>query len=331
MIGRLSVSLVTILFLVTSGLGQQGVYQQTNWNDRIQQLSFMNRADSEYKLGTGDLIEVSVFGVKDYNYDLRVNSRGQVTLPLLGLVQAADLSPSELEQELKTRFENGYIKNAQISVFVKEYRSQPVFVLGAVRQPGQYQMIHQLNLVDVISMAGGLVMEKAADHALVQRRGSTLTAGGSVAGPDVTKVDLNALLQEGDLGLNVPIQGGDVIHVPERKVDFYYVVGEIIKPGGYEIPARNEVLVSQALASAGGPLSTAKISKGILVRYDGTGFRQELAINFERIIKGEEEDFTVVANDILFIPGSGAKKLAQGLMQIIPHTVSGSIIWGAIR
>ena len=291
----------------------------------------MNRAESEYKLGTGDLIEVSVFGVKDYNYDLRVNSRGQVTLPLLGSVDAADLSPSELEQALKTRFEDRYIKNAQVSIFVKEYRSQPVFVLGAVRQPGQYQMIHQLNLVDVISMAGGLVTEKAADHVLVQRRGATLAADGSVGGADVTRVDLTGLLQEGNPAMNLPIQGGDVIHIPQRKLDFYYVVGEVTKPGGFEIPARNKVLVSQALASAGGPLSTAKISKGILVRYDGEGFREELAINFEQIIKGEKEDFSVEPNDILFIPGSGAKKLAQGLMQIIPHTISGSIIWGAIR
>lgn len=317
------------------GLGQQN----RNWNEQIQQLSFLDRSSSEYRLGAGDLIEVSVFGVQDFNYTLRIDSLGQINLPFIGSITAAGLTPAELGRELKSTLEGRLIRNPQVSVFVKEYRSQPVFLLGAVKQPGQYQMIYQLNLIDVIAMAGGLDMERAADYALVRRRGSGTDnegiypsrTNGESAQLDVVEIDLKELLEGGDLSLNIPIQGGDVIHIPERKMELFYVVGEVTKPGAFEIPPHNDVFVSQAVTWAGGPMKTAKTDKGILVRYNGNGERQEMAVNFSDIIQGKKSDFLVQANDIIFIPGSTAKSLGYGLLQIIPATLSGSIIWGAIR
>ena len=332
MIKRTFLFLIGILFFSSVSWGQETVDNPNRWNEKIQQLSFLNRTESDYRMGTGDLVEVSLFDVENYNYKLRINSRGEVTLPLVGKVVAADLTPFELEQNLKTRFENGFINNAQVSVFVKEYRSQPVFILGAVRQPGQYQMIHQLNLVDVIAMAGGLIMEKASDYVLVQQRNLRPTNNANGAGKrEVLNIDLVALLEDGNMDLNIPIQGGDVIHIPERKLAFFYVVGEVMSPGAFEIPPQNEVLVSQAIALAGGPLRTAKTKKGMLVRYQSPDSRQELAINFENIISGKAPDTVILPNDIIFMPGSNAKKLMQALLNIIPATVSGSIIWGVVR
>ncbi len=317
------------------GLGQQN----RNWNEQIQQLSFLDRSASQYRLGAGDLIEVSIFGVEDFNYSLRIDSLGQINLPFIGSITAAGLTPTELGHELKSTLEGRLIRNPQVSVFVKEYRSQPVFVLGAVKQPGQYQMVYQLNLIDVIAMAGGLEIERAADYALVRRRGSGTDneginpsrTNGESAQLDVVEIDLKELLEGEDFSLNIPIQGGDVIHIPERKMELFYVVGEVTKPGAFEIPPQNDVFVSQAVTWAGGPMKTAKTDKGILVRYNGKGERQEMAVNFSDIIQGKKSDFLVQANDIIFIPGSTAKSLGYGLLQIIPATLSGSIIWGAIR
>ncbi|MDA2923073.1 polysaccharide export protein [Acidobacteria bacterium AH-259-L09] len=314
------------------------VYQQgNNWNERIQQLSFLNRTASEYRLGSGDLIEVSVFGVENFTHNLRINSRGEINLPFIGAVRAAGLTPAELEEQLKSSLDGRLIRNPQVSVFVKEYRSQPVFVLGAVKQPGQYQTFQQLNLIDVIAMAGGLIVERAADHALVQRRVSVSADERSNGGtndvtntPQTLKVDLRALLEDGDLSLNIPIRGGDVIQIPERKVELFYVVGEVNRAGAFEMPQQNDVFVSQALAWAGGPMKTAKMNKGILVRYDGKGGRQEMAVNFSDIIKGKESDFLVQASDIIFIPGSTAKTIGYSLLGVIPGVVSGSIIYGPI-
>jgi len=317
------------------GLGQQN----RNWNEQIQQLSFLDRSASQYRLGAGDLIEVSIFGVEDFNYSLRIDSLGQINLPFIGSITAAGLTPTELGHELKSTLEGRLIRNPQVSVFVKEYRSQPVFVLGAVKQPGQYQMVYQLNLIDVIAMAGGLEIERAADYALVRRRGSGTDneginpsrTNGESAQLEVVEIDLKELLEGEDFSLNIPIQGGDVIHIPERKMELFYVVGEVTKPGAFEIPPQNDVFVSQAVTWAGGPMKTAKTDKGILVRYNGKGERQEMAVNFSDIIQGKKSDFLVQPNDIIFIPGSTAKSLGYGLLQIIPATLSGTIIWGAIR
>ncbi len=313
-----------------------------DWNERIRQLSFLNRTDSEYRLGSGDLFEVRVYGVEGFQYDMRVNSRGLITFPFLGAVEARGMTPAELEDQIRVKLAAGLIRNPQVSVFVKEYRSQPVFVLGAVKLPGQYQVVTQLNLVDVIAMAGGLVPEKAAERAFVQRR---IKAEDTVSEPPTTdlqarntdmsrgsvvEIDLQELLEKGDLSLNIPIRGGDVIHVPERKRDLFYIVGEVTRAGAYEIPPKNTVLVSQAIAWAGGPMKTAKLNKGILVRYDGNGGRQEIAVNFKHIIEGKKSDFRVQPNDIVFIPGSTAKTIGYGLLGAIPTTASGAVVYGPL-
>ena len=323
--------------------GQAPVDQaNSDWNERIRQLSFLSRTDSEYRLGSGDLIEVSVYGVEGFQYDLRINSRGLITFPFVGAVEARGMTPAELEEQIRIKLEAGLIRNPQVSVFVKEYRSQPVFVLGAVKLPGQYQVVNQLNLVDVIAMAGGLLPEKAAERAVVQRRFKGEDRGAEPPTTDlqtqstdmsrgsVFEIDLQKLLEEGDLSLNIPVRGGDVIHVPERKRDLFYVVGEVTRAGAYEIPPKNTVLVSQAITWAGGPMKTAKLKKGILVRYDGNGGRQEIAVNFKHIMAGKKRDFQVQPNDIIFIPGSTAKTVGYGLLGAIPSTASRAIVYGPL-
>lgn len=306
--------------------------QDNSWNETIQQLSFVNETERsrEYFLGPGDLLEVKVFGLDEYNQTVRVSASGKITLPYLGSLIASGLSGMQLEELLAEELrDRKLIKDPQVSVFVTEYRSQPIYVLGAVNQPGQYMMTHQLSLLDALTMAGGLVMDRASDHALLQRGAG---AKGDLNLPDeeaeVIRIDLKPLLEGGDLSLNIQLAGGDVLHVPERKIEVYYVVGEVGRAGAFELPVEQRVLVSQALAQAGGPGKTAKMSDGILVRYEGNGNRQELAVDFEAILKGKKPDFPVGANDIIFVPGSTAKTIGYGLLGIIPGTVQGAIIWG---
>ena len=325
--------LLVLLLFVGLGLGQNRTASQSGegWNERILQLSFMNRAEAEYRLGSGDLIEVSVFGVEDYTYNLRINSRGQLNFPLVGNIDVKGMTPSELEQTLRFRFEYRLVRNPQISIFVKEYRSQPVFILGAVVRPGQYQAIHQLNVVDVIAMAGGLQMGAAADHALIQRAKPSGNAGGK--GSEVIKVDLRALLEEGNVALNVPVQGGDVIQIPERKVDLIYVMGDVNKPGAFTLPRDyKNIVVTQVLAQAGGPTRTAKLSKGIVVRYDEkSDSRQEMALDLKKVIQGKTPDISILPDDIIFIPSSTGKTIGYGMLGILPQFVSNAMIVGSIQ
>jgi len=316
---------ILAIFSICSGFAQE-----TSWNETIEQLSLAART-SEYFLGPGDLLEVKVFGLEEYDQTVRVSASGKITLPYLGSLSASGLSGIQLEELLAAELRNRkLIKDPQVSVFVTEYRSQPIYVLGAVNQPGQYMMTHKLSLLDALTMAGGLVMDRASDYALLQRG---VGAGqGSPADlneeAQATRIDLKPLLEGGDLGLNIQLAGGDVLHVPERKIEVFYVVGEVGRAGAYELPDKQKLLVSQALAQAGGPGKTAKLGDGILVRYEGDGNRQELAIDFDAIFKGKKPDFQVSANDIIFVPGSTAKTIGYGLLGIIPGTIQGALIWG---
>jgi polysaccharide export outer membrane protein len=164
--------------------------------------------------------------------------------------------------------------------------------------------------VDVISMAGGL-QPNAGDEVAIQRV--------SPEGTEQTiTVDLRRLLENGDLALNVVVQGGDVIHVKERVAETVFVVGEVNRSGAYAKPPRQEIRVTQVIAWAGGALKTASMSKGILVRYHEDGVREELPVDFAAIMKGQKPDIFVRANDIVFVPGSKSKNLGYTLLNAVP-------------
>jgi polysaccharide export outer membrane protein len=301
--------LVAVLLLWSLPLNAQSV----NLDDRIKAMSALGKTDAEYRLGPGDLIEIGVFGVDNFRQSLRINASGIIKLPLLDPVKAAGLTPMELEQRLTELLKADVIKDPQVSVFVKEYRSQSVYVLGAVRTPGQYQITLQLKIVDVLAMAGGL-QSNAVDEAVIQRP----TADG---GEEVIKVNLKDLLEKGDLAQNVVVRGGDVVHIQERLAQTVYVIGEVVRGGAFVLPPRQELRVSQLFAWAGGPMKTARVSGGMLVRYNEVGVRQELPVDFGDILKGKKEDFVVRPNDIIFVPGSKIKALTSGMVQAVVNTI----------
>jgi polysaccharide export outer membrane protein len=288
--------------------------QSVNLDDRIKSLSSLGKTDAEYRLGPGDLVEISVFGVESFHHTVRVSASGSIKLPLLDPITAAGLTPAELEQRLTSLLDRDVIKNPQVSVFVKEYRSQSVYILGAVQKPGQYQITSQLKIIDVIGMAGGL-QASAVDEAVIQRA----SAGG---GDQIIKVNLRDLLEKGDSALNVVVQGGDVIHIEERLTQTVYVIGEVNHAGAFSLPPKQDLRVSQAFAWAGGPMKTAKLSDGILVRYNDKGERQQLPVDFGEILKGKKEDFFVRANDVIFVPGSKFKNVEAGLLNTIQGMIS---------
>lgn len=111
---------------------------------------------SEYRLGPQDLIEISVFGVEQLSQTVRVNSNGQISLPLIGAVLAGGKSIPELESELAQRYADGYLQNPQVTVFVKEFASQRLTFEGAIREPGIYPLTGRTTLLQGIAIAKGL-------------------------------------------------------------------------------------------------------------------------------------------------------------------------------
>lgn len=111
---------------------------------------------SEYRVGPQDLLEISVFQVPDLSRTVRVNSAGQISLPLIGGLQAGGLTIQELEKAIARKLESAYLQNPQVTAFVKEYTSQRVTVEGSVTKPGIYPIAGRTTLLQAIAMAGGV-------------------------------------------------------------------------------------------------------------------------------------------------------------------------------
>lgn len=294
---------------------------------------------SSYLLGEGDLLEIRVFGVEELSSLVRIGSRGSISLPLLGHVDAAGLTKEDLEQALAAKLSDlRLVRDPQVTVFLKEYRSQAIHVLGAVNKPGQYVITSSMRLIDAISLAGGLDPLRSGSTVLVKHQstgesGLAPTLAQEPGDPNsVETVDLKALMERVDPELNILLRSGDVVQVLERKSEVFYVVGDVNRAGVFEYPSqgKRDLLVSQALAMAGGPARTAKTKAGLLVRYGPDGERQQLAVDLGAILKGKRKDFPVRPNDIIFIPGSTFKSLAAAFTQAAPWAVSNSLVYGLV-
>ncbi|MBV2208197.1 MAG: polysaccharide export protein [Thermomonas sp.] len=114
------------------------------------------KGGTDYRIGSQDLLEISVFGVEDLDKEVRVNSNGQISLPLIGIVMAGGMTIPELEADLGKRYADGFLQNPQVSVFVKEYTSQRITLEGAVKKPGIYPITGKTTLLQAIALAEGL-------------------------------------------------------------------------------------------------------------------------------------------------------------------------------
>lgn len=311
--------------------------------DRSAELEMVS-ASGDYKIGPEDLLQVSVLEAPDLNRTVRVSAEGAISLPLLGGVQAAGLSPSGLEAVLEELLRRSYMKDPHVSIFVEKVRSHAVSVFGAVGKPGVYQIRSAKSLVEVLSMAQGLAAN-AGDAVLVTRQGgaakatagvSPAAAGGAAAKPEAVsggpgwslsdgeesasgqtvQVSLKDLLNSGDASANVLVYPGDVVRV--TRAGIVYVVGEVRKPGGFVLNNNENISVLQALALAEGltPTSAAKRSRIILASGTGSS-RTQVAINLKKILAGKAPDPLLHSKDILFVPNSGGKSALHGFADSI--------------
>jgi len=241
----------------------------------------------EYKIGEGDLLKITVYDNPDLNTEARVGGEGGITVPLIGEVNVSGLTATEIGKKLADLFANGYIKNPQISVFILEYKSKKVTVLGEFIKPGLIEMRSESTLMEVISGAGGITAA-AGNTLFIQRN---INKGSTGPKSDVTiPIDLVKLLEGGDVSLNIPVLDGDSIYVP--KAAFVYVSGEVKNPGAYKITKGLTVLRSITLA--GGFTQKARKSKPELIRKSAKG---------EVTIAAQLDDL-VMPDDIIVVPES---------------------------
>jgi polysaccharide biosynthesis/export protein len=251
-------------------------------------------ANSNSKLGIGDLIDVTVYGVPDLSTKARVSGSGDVYLPLIDYVHVADLTTDEAQELIQKRLEaGGFVRSPHVSIYVNEASSQSITLLGEVARPGSYAVIGERRLFDVISAAGGLT-EKAGRYVTIEHRGG-----------QKVELQLSSNLAE-DTQNTVEILPGDTIIV--SKAGIVYVVGDVNHPSGFMIEDNN-LSVLKALALAGGSTRTSALSRTRILRQTPNGV-QEIPINLKKVLYAKAPDLPLVKGDILFIPGSAGKAAA---------------------
>lgn len=268
-------------------------------------------------VGPGDLLQVRIFGTKDFDQELRVSNSGEISVPLVGTLHVAGLSPVQTAQLITDKLvEGNYYKHPQVSVLVKEYATEGVYVLGEVQKPGSYSILVARDVLQAISLAGG----------------TTPKAGRTVritnpSRPQPLTVNLN-ISQSGEAGLaaadDVKLLPGDTLLV--SKAGIVYVVGDVHMPSGIVIDNPNLTVV-QAIALAQGTNPTASLDRTRLIRRTPNG-PKEMPIALKKMLAAEIPDMPVQADDVIFVPTSKAKAASRRSLEAILQAATGVAIYG---
>lgn len=238
----------------------------------------------DYLVGPGDVLAISVYDNDDLTTKVRVSSSGTIVMPLLGQVEVQAGTVNTITDKITGLLADGYLINPQVNIFVEEYGSKKVVILGNVRSPGLIKLSGPTNFLELVSQAGGLSKE-AGDTATIQHKKS----GGENA--EVVVVDLVALIAKGDLSQNVQILDGDTVFI--SKAGMCFITGQVNSAGTYS--CGNGTTVLRLIALAGG--FTGKASKS--------------SIRIVRIVNNEKTVFKNVDlysplqdNDVVVVPES---------------------------
>lgn len=258
----------------------------------------------DYKIGAEDLLEITVFRAPELNTLARVNASGLIRLALIDNIAAGGLTVAQLEATLAERLKL-FLAEPVVSVFIKEYRSQPITVLGSVKSPGVYYVTGQRLLLDLISMAGGLSTE-AGDVCIVQR--GPAGSNGDLPGETLV-IDLTRLLVKGQAELNIALTAGDRIHVPQSGV--FFVDGAIRSPGTF--PLRGRTLLSQAISMAKGLDYEAAHDDIKIYRESAPSEREIIVVDYDAILARTAADVEIRDKDVIIVASSGMKKFIKGI------------------
>ena len=291
-----------------------------NENLLMSALTGRKTSQRDYKIGPEDLLEISVFEEEKLNKTVRVSSQGNISLPLLGVLRVKGLTASELEKEVSDLLTEKYLQNPQVSIFIKEYRSQRISVIGMVEKPGVFEVAGPKTVLDILAQAGGL--KEDAGQLLFLIRPPRLEEDASREKqeayeqyPQTFIIDLDELLIKGDMTINIPLLHGDVINVPASGKIF--VGGEVVKSGGFPVGGKR-LRLTQAVTLAGGLRPEANGSEARIFRYTGKGNEKEMiTVDIYAIQNGQAEDLYLNENDIIFIPKSGVKNFLISLRDTI--------------
>lgn len=265
----------------------------------------------EYRVGPDDVLEVSIFeweaNDQTKTLQLRVSETGIISMPAVGPLKVAGKSVQEIQRAIEEELVGrNVLQTPRVGVWVSEFRSRQISVIGSVNQPGTYA-IHQnvSTLLDMLTLAGG-PQEAAGGVAHVIRR-----AAGKAESR--IQIDLDELLKKGEANLNPVLSAGDVVYVP--KAPLIYVYGEVKQAGAFTFRKQLRVLESIALAGGFGDLADRRSVS--LIRRSESGEERVHQLDLGRIERGEAPNIYLRDGDVLHVRTSGPKMFATEVLSFL--------------
>jgi len=304
------------------------------WDKRMRESS-----GNDYPIGPGDVIELNVPGMEEIkNLSERVSGDGTITLPFAGVIKVNGLTEKGLRDEIRRRLEENYMRNPQINLIVKEFRSRQVAVIGAVQKPGLYNLASSSDtLLNMISQAGGMRPEAAERILFVPAEPVDPDQAKKVAAllpAHVVRQDASPLILKNvdpinlsldsitrgsnERYLQMPARPGDIIMVPGGGE--VLVQGWVEKPGAYKISPGLTIL--GAVAAAGGASYPADTGSVELIRTDKKGQKRSFVADLDSIKKGAQQDLPIQEGDVIDVTSFGPKLVAYGIYRFFTSIMS---------
>jgi polysaccharide export outer membrane protein len=278
----------------------------------------LQSTDDRYRIGPGDVLDIRIYNRPQLSREaVRVEGSGMIRMPLIeNEIQAVCLTEGELAKEISTRYAK-YYKNLQVDVFIKEYHSKQVAIIGAVNEQSRFELQRRVRLLELLTYAKGPSTKAGQTINIVHS-----TAASPCKQTDDTDTSaafssykLSDVLQ-GDPKSNPYLETGDIVTLPEA--DQVYVVGNVFMP--LTIALKEPITLTRAIAMAGGlKQDTRKDKIRILRQEPGTTIRKEITVDLYAIEKKRSEDLALAPNDIIDVPTSAGKSFLRSLVQgVVP-------------
>jgi polysaccharide export outer membrane protein len=252
----------------------------------------------------GDLLTITVFRQPDLMLEVRIPQDGRITFPLIGAVEAAGRTQADLESTIRTKLEKDFLREASVTVTVKEYAKRRVYVVGGVTKPDGYEVQpnSRITVLQVIAAAGGFTDRAYKEYVqIVRRRGA--------AEREVIRlslVEVEKMIAKGQPEADLELWPDDLIVIPSA-IRVAYVLGQVNKPGNIEVPNDARVTVSMAVSNAGSYTKFAATGRVQLLRRTIAGEVQKFMIDLDAVLgDGKlDQDLQLLPGDVVWVPERG--------------------------
>jgi polysaccharide export outer membrane protein len=279
------------------------IYSFVNYNP-------LQAQGTAYRIGPRDVLTLSIYAGSQQQQvtSLTVSSQGMINVPFIGSVKAEGLTVPQLEDRVRKPLAADFFVDPEVNIVISEYHSLQYYISGAIASPGLYEMKSEARLLELIAKAGGVsgqhgniayILHPSNNHTATEKENHS-----DFSDKDTLKINLNKLLDKGDMSQNIVLQSGDVVYIPlqssqnlaESKI---YVEGEVKSPGVYDF--QEGLTALNACIMAGGFGKFAAPNRTRIIRQNEEK-QIIIKIDLNDVKKGKIPDVEIKPGDRIHIP-----------------------------